>query len=155
MLAALVCQNSTGRSRPPIYQASAERPFVIDGAPLTFVIVEDEAVIAMDLELMITEAGGQPVGVAATAADAERLAGALKPDVILMDVRLKGARDGIAAAYAIQEAHDTPIVFVTGNEEAETVGRIRAFNGSNPMHKPVRVSDLVLAVLDARRRKAI
>jgi AmiR/NasT family two-component response regulator len=122
---------------------------VRDGLPITFLIVEDEAVIAMDLELMIADAGGRPVGLAATAADAERLAGVLRPDVILMDVRLKGERDGIAAAYAIREALGTPIVFVTGNEEAETVGRIRAVNGSSPVHKPVRASALIDAVLEA------
>jgi CheY-like chemotaxis protein len=149
VLPSLASRDIGGPNWPPSAPESGEGPFVRDGAPVRFLIVEDEAVIAMDLETMVSESGGQPVGMAATAAEAERLAAALAPDVILMDVRLKGARDGIAAAEAIREAHGIPIVFVTGNEEATTLGRIRGFNGSSPVPKPVRAPALVQAVLAA------
>ena len=155
MQSALACQSAGGPARPPVPAGSAARPFVRDGKALTFLIVEDEAIIAMDLESMVTEAGGRAVGLTATAAEAERLARVLRPDVVLMDVRLKGDRDGIAAAQAIRSAIPTSVVFVTGNEDVDTVARIKASGGSDPVQKPVRPGVLVEAVLKALRGDAV
>src|SRR5689334_20834021 len=83
-------QSATNGSHSSTFPGESPDPFVKDGVALTFLIVEDEAAIALDLQSIIMSAGGQVLDIAATAADAERLASALRPDVILMDVRLRG-----------------------------------------------------------------
>jgi AmiR/NasT family two-component response regulator len=106
----------------------------------------------LDLQSMIVDAGGEVLGIAAKASDAEQLAQALRPDIILMDVRLRGERDGIASAHAIRTLLDAPIIFVTGNEDPDTVARIRAASGGLPVHKPVHPRALIDAVLVALNR---
>jgi len=144
---------SEGVRKPvqPRGPSNGDKPFVRAGRPITFLVVEDEALIALDIEAMVREAGGRPLSLAATADEAEKLATVLEPDIILMDVRLKGPRDGIAAAHAIRARRDVPIVFVTGNEESTTLERIRVFNGTAPVGKPVRATALISAVLAALR----
>lgn len=143
--------SSGGHPQPP-FPEPRQRPFVRNGAALTFLIVEDDALIALDLEAIVEQAGGQIIGMAAVAADAERLATSLRPDVVLMDVRLRGDRDGITSASAIQELVGAPVVFVTGNEDADTVARIMAISGSRPVKKPVIARDLIEAVLASLER---
>lgn len=119
------------------------------GKALDVLIVEDEPLTALDFSLMVEDAGGRAVGTASSAAAAETLARSAAPDVILMDVRLMGERDGIEAARAIRAFSDVPIVFVTGNSDRSTVDRIRAFGGAVPVAKPVTQDVLVGAVVAA------
>lgn len=151
MLTSVRLQSATNGSPSPPFPGGSSDPFVRDGVSLTFLIVEDEAAIALDLQSIIMDAGGQVLGMAATASDAERLAYALRPDIILMDVRLRGERDGIAAAHAIRTQLDTTIVFVTGNEDLDTVARIMATSGGPPVHRPIRPRGLIEAALTALR----
>ena len=67
----------------------------------TILLVEDDQIIAWDLAERLKDLGYRVVGQAATGAEAVRLASDLRPDVILMDIRLKGDMDGIAAAAII------------------------------------------------------
>jgi len=121
------------------------------GKPLNVLIVEDEPLTAMDFSLMVEDSGGRTVGTASSAVSAEALAKTASPDVILMDVRLTGERDGIDAARAIRAFSAVPIVFVTGNSDRPTVERIRAFEGAAPVVKPVTQEALVSAVVRALR----
>lgn len=78
-------------------------------------IVEDEMLIALDLKNRLERSGYQVLDLAASAAKAVELAVRERPDIILVDVVLKGARDGIDAACAIVEKHPVPVLFITGN----------------------------------------
>jgi CheY-like chemotaxis protein len=78
-------------------------------------VVEDDPLIAMDLEAALAGMGHEPCGVSDRAAEAVRLAHERRPDVILMDVQLARGDSGIAAATVIAAELEIPVVFVTAN----------------------------------------
>jgi DNA-binding NarL/FixJ family response regulator len=87
-------------------------------------IVEDEIVIAMDLEQAMYELGFETSELAATPSRAFSLAMNSKPDIALVDVCLEGGREGIEAARWLREVCEVPVVFVTAYTDADTVERI-------------------------------
>jgi CheY-like chemotaxis protein len=76
-------------------------------------IVEDEQIVAADLEARLDKLGCQVIGTAASGEEAVELASASRPDVVLMDVQLQGEMSGTEAARQIQEITGSPIIFVT------------------------------------------
>src|SRR3984893_1995188 len=86
-------------------------------------IVEDEMFVAMDIELVVKKAGHQAVGFAGTAEQAVALAGELDPDLVLMDIRLRGHPDGIDAATEIRQRFDIPSLIISAYTDAQTRGR--------------------------------
>lgn len=110
-------------------------------------IVEDEALIALALEDMLVDLGFSVCGIAASAADALRLARQHAPNLVLMDVRLKGADDGVTAARAMSAHGLSPcVIFLTGSREPATVARVRADQPAGLLFKPVRPEDLAAAI---------
>jgi RNA polymerase sigma-70 factor (ECF subfamily) len=142
-----------GEPRATAKIAPARRSKGEETRPLRVLIVEDEHVIASEYERMIAELGGTSVGKAATAADARTLASRHRPDLILMDVRLRGTADGIAAAQQIQARQVTSVAFVTAYHDETTRRRIRLFNGSRPLHKPLALHDLAAVMYTAGRAR--
>jgi len=93
---------------------------VADGAifaPLKVLIVEDEILLAMDLEAHLEALGQDVVGVASDAAGAFDLAEAEAPDLALVDINLRDGRSGPRIASELARKHDTLVVFVTGSPE--------------------------------------
>jgi two-component sensor histidine kinase len=88
-------------------------------------VVEDGLIMARDIERRLTTMGYRSAGVAATGEDAVRKARDNHPDLVLMDVNLKGPIDGIQAAQQIRLAADIPIVYVTGYSDDATLLRAR------------------------------
>lgn len=76
-------------------------------------IVEDEQIVAADLESMLARMGHDVVAIAASGEEAVDLAHHFRPQVVLMDVQLSGKMSGTEAARLIQQAMDAQIVFVT------------------------------------------
>src|SRR4051794_15681176 len=76
-------------------------------------LVEDEQLIAADLEAKVTRLGHQVVGSAASGEEAIRLTEFLRPELVLMDIRLQGTMDGREAARRIQANTGAPIIFLT------------------------------------------
>jgi DNA-binding NarL/FixJ family response regulator len=132
--------------------ATNRSPLEIDGRKLRLLVVEDDALIAMDLAVSVGELGGQVVAVAVTAQDAMRLAAELHPDVVLMDVRLRGQPDGIEAAEMIQRRGPMPIVFVTGNSDLDTMQRMARLSTAQVILKPVLINELRDAIIRAAGR---
>lgn len=122
------------------------------GRPLRIVVVEDESLIAMDDCAIIEELGGTVAAVAATAGEAVDAVARLRPDVVLMDVYLQGATDGVETAYIIRARRNVPIVFVTSHSDPRTLARIAAFGAGPPLLKPVSVAQLRDAILRAVQR---
>src|SRR6476646_7677391 len=87
-------------------------------------IVEDEFLIALDLETDLCALGFNVCDLAANADKARYLAMSNQPDVVLMDVNLEGGREGIEAARWLREVCDIPVVFVTAYTDPDTVERI-------------------------------
>ncbi len=87
-------------------------------------IIEDEAIIALDLESMVAEMGHQVTGVARTESAAMDLAKAEKPDLILSDIQLADNSSGIDAVNRILEQHypDVPVIFITAFPERLLTG---------------------------------
>ena len=76
-------------------------------------IVEDEAIIAMDLAHILKSHGCEIVGQASSGEEAITLANRLRPDLVFMDVRLKGLINGIEAGRAIRERLRIPVIYLT------------------------------------------
>jgi DNA-binding NarL/FixJ family response regulator len=89
-------------------------------APRRILIVEDELFVAMDIESVVLRAGHQVVGFAGTAEGAIALAQETGPDLVLMDIRLAGARDGVDAAIEIRERFDIPSLMISAYTDALT-----------------------------------
>lgn len=93
-----------------------------DEAPARVLIIEDEAVIALDIAGIVAEMGHAVVGVAARSDEAVRLARTSSPSLILADVQLEDGNTGIQTARRILETADLPVVFVTAFPERLLTG---------------------------------
>jgi DNA-binding NarL/FixJ family response regulator len=88
-------------------------------------IVDDDVSIRMELEEFLIHMDYTVVGIADTGAGAVEMARAMKPDLILMDVKMPGEMDGISAARKIKEEMDVAVVFITGFGDPETIERAK------------------------------
>jgi two-component system, response regulator PdtaR len=113
-------------------------------------IVEDEIMIALDLEAEMRAIGFDVCGLAPSARQARCLAMSNEPDVVLMDVNLEGGREGIEAARWLREVCETAVVFVTSYNDDDIVERIHEqVPGAPVLPKPVyreRLADAVAEV---------
>lgn len=105
-------------------------------------IVEDEFLIADFLSEVVSDLGMQLMGIASTADTAVALAVQHKPDVVLMDVRLKGQRDGVDAAIDIYQAVESAIIYITGSSEPANVARINSDHPAAVLFKPTSFEEL-------------
>jgi response regulator NasT len=113
--------------------------------PLTVVIAEDETLIRMDLAEMLVEEGYDVVGQAADGQKAIELAESLRPDLVILDVKMP-VLDGIAAAEAIAGKRIAPVVMLTAFSQRELVERAREAGAMSYLVKPFSQSDLVPAI---------
>jgi two-component system cell cycle sensor histidine kinase/response regulator CckA len=88
-------------------------------------IVEDEAIVARDINEQLVELGYDPVGITSMAEEALSLCAQMKPDLVLMDIHLAGEMDGIAAASQIRERYQLPVIFLTAFAEEDTLKRAK------------------------------
>lgn len=82
------------------------------------VIVEDEQIIAVDLESRLKRLGHEVLGIAITGEEAIVMAEQYQPDIIFMDIRLRGPMNGLQAATTIRALRKMPIIFVTAFADA-------------------------------------
>lgn len=125
--------------------------------PVRVLIVEDEAVVAMNLERSLGARGYVVSGVVSTGEAALAAVGADSPDVVLMDIRLPGALDGTAAAGAIGERFRVPVVYLTAHGDAETLARVTATEPYGYVLKPFDMGQVHAALqlaLDWRERES-
>lgn len=113
--------------------------------PRTVVIAEDETLIRMDLAEMLAEEGYEVVGQAGDGAKAIELAEELKPDLVILDVKMP-VLDGIAAAESIAGRRIAPVVMLTAFSQRELVERARDAGAMSYLVKPFNQSDLVPAI---------
>ena len=109
---------------------------------LRILIVEDEFFIALDVEEQAKSLGHTVVGIATTADEAIQMAGERRPDIALMDIRLSGATDGIAAALAIRSQYGIESIFVTANTDPHTLLRAKAIKPLGVLEKPITMERL-------------
>jgi PAS domain S-box-containing protein len=86
-------------------------------------VVEDEAIIALDIQKQLIQAGFMVTGDAQTALEAFHLIERQSPDLVLMDIRLKGDMDGVGAASAIRSRYGLPVIYLTAHADDATLER--------------------------------
>ena len=137
---------------PPLLEEPAE-PKAPKRPARRAVVAEDEALIRMDLVEMLREAGFDVVGEAGDGETAVQLATELRPDVVVMDVKMP-VLDGISAAERIGKAHLAPVVLLTAFSQTELVGRARDAGAMAYVVKPFSPADLLPALEIAISRYA-
>ena len=123
-----------------------------DGS-LRILVAEDEAIIRLDLAEMLTEAGHEVVGQANNGEKAVELATTLRPDIVIMDVKMP-VMDGITAAQAIGKERICPVVMLTAFSQKELVERARDAGVMAYIVKPFTPKDVLPAIDIARSRWA-
>lgn len=114
-------------------------------SPRRVLIAEDEALIRLDLAEMLREEGYEVVGEAGDGQEAVELAESLRPDLVIMDVKMP-RRDGIDAASEIASKRIAPIVILTAFSQRELVERARDAGAMAYLVKPFSITDLVPAI---------
>jgi len=110
--------------------------------PAKIMVVEDEIVVAMELQTRLIALGYRVTGIVASGEDAVDLAEKTIPDLVLMDVKLAGEIDGIDAARDIRERHNIPVVYVTAHADHDTLQRAKLTYPLGYIVKPFSDSDL-------------
>ena len=114
-------------------------------APKRVLIAEDEALIRLDLSEMLAEEGFEVVGQAADGEQAVALATELRPDLVIMDVKMP-KKDGIDAAADIVGEQIAPVVILTAFSQRELIERARDAGAMAYLVKPFTKSDLLPAI---------
>ena len=123
--------------------------------PIRILIAEDEAITAAALKGELISLGYEVVGITDTAEDVVQTAGELLPDVVFMDITLKGVLDGITAAVAIRGRTGAPVVFLTAHADEKTMKRSVFAGPFEYILKPFTRKELQNAVeVSLKKRKA-
>ena len=109
-------------------------------------IVEDEGIVARDMQKMLTRLGYSVTSIAYTGPEAVRRAETEKPDLVLMDIVLKGGMDGIEAAGKIREKADLPVVYLTAHADPPILARAGVTEPYGYILKPFRERELHAAI---------
>jgi PAS domain S-box-containing protein len=117
-------------------------------------IVEDEALIALDLERRVVRMGFDVVGTADNCAEAVEVFQATRPDLVLMDIFIRGAADGIQTARELGKFSDVPVIFITAFADSDTVGRAADVSPYGYLLKPFDDNTLAATVRVALERHA-
>ncbi|HWQ92742.1 MAG TPA: PAS domain S-box protein [Clostridia bacterium] len=118
----------------------------------TVLVVEDESIVAMDIEQGLKKLGYAVVGVADSGELAVDLAERFRPDLVLMDIRLKGEMDGIQAGQQTHERWGIPIVFLTAHADEATLQRAKSSEPFGYVLKPFEERELHTAIEIALRK---
>lgn len=113
---------------------------------LRILIVEDEAILALNVQKLLSRLGYEVCGIASTGEEAVAMAGQFKPELIVMDIHLRGKTDGIQAAERIRSFLDVPIVYTTAFADDETLQRAKISEPSAYLLKPYEIRDLQVAI---------
>lgn len=105
-------------------------------------IVEDDMIISMVLERMITKLDHNVIDKVITGRGAIDSFNELQPDLILMDIQLKDDIDGITAMQEIRKKSDVPVIYITGNSDQYNLTRAKATNYIDYLVKPIQMSHL-------------
>jgi WD40 repeat protein/CheY-like chemotaxis protein len=105
-------------------------------------IVENERLIARDIQQRLQQLGYQIVGIASSYQTALESVTQYLPDLVLMDIRLKGEVDGIAAAAEIRKHFDLPVVFVTAHADEATLEQAKSVQPFGYLVKPIETQNL-------------
>ncbi|MCD6185626.1 MAG: response regulator, partial [Deltaproteobacteria bacterium] len=113
---------------------------------IRILIVEDEAIVAQDLKTILENLGYEVPAIAASGEEAVESALALSPDLVLMDIKLKGNIDGIEAVSRIRKKIDLPVIYLTAYADGDTLKRAKITTPLSYMLKPFDEKELHTAI---------
>ncbi len=131
-----------------------QQPKRSTGVP-KILIVEDEQIVALNLNGTLARLGYEIVGVAGTGDQSVRLAEETRPDLALMDIALAGEKDGISSAGVIWQQWNIPVVFLTAFADEETLARAQQNGVFGFLTKPFRTDELNATILMALNQHRI
>jgi diguanylate cyclase (GGDEF)-like protein/PAS domain S-box-containing protein len=120
----------------------------------TIVVVEDDVIVARDLQRTLTRWGYSVPVIAGSATEAMARIAAVDPDLVLMDIHLRGETDGIAVAERVQLEHAVPIVFLTAHSDDATLRRAKTTSPYGYVLKPFEDRELRIAIEIALHKHA-
>ena len=115
-------------------------------SPVSVLIVEDEALIAMDLRFTVESLGFNALGTAFSGEESLRKVETLHPDVVLMDIKLRGDMDGLTAAAEIYARFRIPVIYLSAYTDEVTIDRTRRPGSCGCLPKPFEPADLFKAI---------
>jgi two-component system, cell cycle sensor histidine kinase and response regulator CckA len=118
-------------------------------------IVEDEAVVARDLHRSLVDMGYDVAGCVSTSSEALAAVAARSPDIVLMDIRIKGQPDGIETAALVRARFHVPVIFLTAYADEETVARAAHSEPYGYIVKPFTSREVRSAIEIARYKYAM
>lgn len=113
------------------------------------IVVEDEQIIAVDLTVILRKLAHEVVGVETTGEGAVERAGRERPDLVLMDIVLKGPLDGIEAAARIRSLFDIPVIFMTSLSDIGTLERAMGEMLAAYLIKPFEEKEIISSIKEA------
>jgi DNA-binding LytR/AlgR family response regulator len=114
--------------------------------PTKILIVEDEMIIAANISLQLTTLGYDVTGIVPRAEEALVCVKQDQPDIILMDINLKGDLDGIDTVKLIKETHDIAVIYLTANADEAHFNRAKSTHPHAFISKPFKKLDLQRAI---------
>jgi len=109
-------------------------------------IIEDDGLLASTFEMFIKQIGYTHFGTATGSEDALGLCKDEKPDIVLMDIHLEGEKNGIETANLLGTEYNIPVVYITGDDTADTVRKAVLKNTYGFLSKPLRRNVLELTI---------
>jgi len=116
------------------------------GKPAKVLVVEDDYLVAIQIEQALSDAGFEVAGVHASAEEAIDAAAAQRVALVVMDIRLAGRRDGVEAAIELFGRHGIRSIFATAHMDAETRNRAAAAQPLDWLQKPYSMASLIDSV---------
>jgi two-component system, response regulator PdtaR len=143
------CAPSPARPRPFFARDDASSVDKGPRAGTRVLVVEDDYLVAMEIEAALVDAGFDIIGVVATAEEAVTLAGSQRPALVVMDIRLAGKRDGVDAALELFNEHAIRCVFATAHSDNDTRARAQPASPLGWLQKPFSMTSLVDTIRSA------
>jgi len=136
------------------YEGQAGPATEASTGPVQVLVVEDEAIIAMDILGMLKRMGCPASEAVFSGEESVRKVAEHRPDLVLMDIRLKGRMDGIQAAHKIYYQYDVPVVYLTAFGDEATIDRANGSARFGFLTKPFEENELQSTIRNALVRAA-
>ncbi len=124
-------------------------------APIKIMVVEDESIVAFNLQQRLSRLGYDVPAVAASGEEALRLVDQLDPDLVLMDIHIQGEMDGIEVASRLNASHPLSVIFLTAYSEDATIERARATRPYGYLLKPFSEREMHATITMALERHKV
>lgn len=128
--------------------------YAADDMSIRILIVEDEPLIASDIEMTVHSGNYSVAGIAFTSTQALDMLHRFRPDMVLLDIAIKGDKDGIEIAGIIRDKYKIPFIYITSFADKDTLERAKATLPYGYIVKPFKDRDIISAIEMALYRHA-